>query len=551
MTDPREDDAEALGRLAEYLTRLGAHSLQQKDDLGALRRFSQALDIDPSHELAARYGTAILERVRVSKANPALVRVILQCLLSPYGNVEALTRAAADQLRLIHGDGADPMDWALDPLARVFLTRCINTDLELEGRLTALRSKLATMLIQGETPEPLMDLAEALALQAFANEYVWAETDADLAAIERTKRSPNLSQTLAYAMYRPLDPANDRLAKLLEAGGHTLLKRRSLDDVAAERALAADLPSMTELEDETSQAVREMYETTPYPRWLPGAPALGGDPWTVLRARFPWAEDLPKPGAPARILMPGAGSGRHPVEAAKKYPEASVTAVDLSRASLAYGQRISRNLSLENLTFHHGDILKLPETGERYDWIECLGVVHHMGDPAAGVAALAECLNPGGVLRIMVYAASRRRGINAFKAATPNWRDIGADPDLIRALRQDIVQNPARQSLLDDLGRRPDFFSRSGFRDLLFHIQEASYDAAGIRDLIAGAPLNFLGFDFTGGRIASRQTDAPQEQAYRKRFPEEKMLSNLDNWVALEEAGAADFSNYTFWCRRT
>ena len=69
-------------------------------------------------------------------------------------------------------------------------------------------------------------------------------------------------------------------------------------------------------------------------------------------------------------------------------------AVDLSLASLAYAKRKSVELGVANLEYRQGDILALGALEERFDLIECSGVLHHLADPFEGWRVLASLRKP-------------------------------------------------------------------------------------------------------------------------------------------------------------
>jgi SAM-dependent methyltransferase len=55
--------------------------------------------------------------------------------------------------------------------------------------------------------------------------------------------------------------------------------------------------------------------------------------------------------------------------------------------------------------------------GRHYDFINCVGVLHHLPDPARGLRALCERLKPGGIMHIFVYSALGRREIMLMQEA--------------------------------------------------------------------------------------------------------------------------------------
>src|SRR5256886_12917699 len=64
-----------------------------------------------------------------------------------------------------------------------------------------------------------------------------------------------------------------------------------------------------------------------------------------------WSSDVcssdlgvPASSDPARILVAGCGTGQNAIAAAKRFSDASVLAIDFSRASLAYAMRKTREI---------------------------------------------------------------------------------------------------------------------------------------------------------------------------------------------------------------
>jgi hypothetical protein len=97
----------------------------------------------------------------------------------------------------------------------------------------------------------------------------------------------------------------------------------------------------------------------------------------------------------------------------------------------------------------------------------------------------------------------------------------------------------------------PDFHSASLLRDLCFHVQETRYDIPGIKALLDGLPLRFLGFEFPRGHAQKQDLNAPAFQAYAKAHPNDKTMADLDRWAALEAKNPALFPGYAFWLLRT
>lgn len=238
--------------------------------------------------------------------------------------------------------------------------------------------------------------------------------------------------------------------------------------------------------DDTTDAVRALYERFPYPA---GAPEL--------RVSFD-AEALLGEVAltrghdgPLRVLDAGCGRGLGLLGAAALQPTVQFVGVDLSRASLADAQSAAEQLGLDNVQLSPVDLctlegLEVPAGG--FDVIHSSGVIHHMQDPAAALARLAGVLAPHGVLVLMVYAKAGREGYarvtQAIDAVVPREAPVGQRLGPARAV-VDALRNLgefAEAARVDDVE----------FVDRYLHVQEVSYDIPGLRALVRDAGLSML-----------------------------------------------------------
>src|SRR5690606_31816845 len=97
--------------------------------------------------------------------------------------------------------------------------------------------------------------------------------------------------------------------------------------------------------------VRAQYEANPYPRWrAPPAPQLRSLADLLAALGAPQEE-------PIDVLVAGCGTGFEPIDLARTDSSLEVTALDLSAASLAYGQRMARALGVANVRFVRGNLL--------------------------------------------------------------------------------------------------------------------------------------------------------------------------------------------------
>ncbi len=117
---------------------------------------------------------------------------------------------------------------------------------------------------------------------------------------------------------------------------------------------------------------------------------------------------------------------------------------------------------------------------------------------------------------------------------------FAADTDGIRAARQAIMALPVAHPahpVIESI----DFYSLSGCRDLLFHVQEHRFTLPQIAALLAPLALEFLGFEF--------ESAAPVD-AYRREFPGDACATSLENWQVFESQYPQTFAAmYQFWVR--
>lgn len=166
-----------------------------------------------------------------------------------------------------------------------------------------------------------------------------------------------------------------------------------------------------------SDAVRRHYELYPYPDYPLLASILCCDSY-ALNLEALWARfngRLP-PGVNKRILIAGCGSfAPYPFSVAN--PKAEITALDLSRPSLARARLHCLLHGSCNIAFQAGDLLDPAVAAGPFELIDAYGVLHHLNDPLKGLKALALRLSEGGILRVMVYSRYARAEEESIRRA--------------------------------------------------------------------------------------------------------------------------------------
>ena len=391
----------------------------------------------------------------------------------------------------------------------------------------------------------------ALAIHCFLNEYAFASADDEVGQVARladslTENTARTSETTAalalVACYRPLKDfawVEDVIGNAKDPWLARLL-RRQVTEPADEARIGASLPAITPIGDATSRAVQAQYEENPYPRWgaVPGI--VAAQPLQQkLRSLFPFlGDELSLPERP-RFLVAGCGTGRHAMLAAMLHPSARVLAVDLSRASLAYAARRAGELGVGNVEFAQADILEMAVLEEVFDIVDCAGVLHHLRNPMAGWRVLSGLLAPNGFMRVALYSELGRAAVVAARALIAK-EGFAPAADGIRHCRQHILAlpdgHPARE-----VTASPDFWSLSGCRDLLFHVQEHRFTLPMIAEALEALEMEFLGFEFDGAGV---------RQAYRAEFPQDGTARSLANWAQFEMRHPHTFGGmYQFWTK--
>ena len=240
--------------------------------------------------------------------------------------------------------------------------------------------------------------------------------------------------------------------------------------------------------------------------------------------------------------MPVAAPANRPSTWPRRFSGAAVLAVDLSRSSLAYAERKTKEFALSNIDYHHADILQLDRLDRHFDVIESVGVLHHMARPLDGWQILADLLKPGGVMKIGLYSELARREIVAARKAIAELGFAGGK-EQIRLFRQALMDGDLDQH--SDLGRLTklsDFYTTSECRDMLFHVQEHRFSLPQIQEALKTLGLDFLGFD-----LPPSLKSGPKSQ----NLPPQGSLACLADWDTYERQHPDTFIRmYQFWVRK-
>ena len=543
QAEPR--NAEALNFCGRALADAGHMDL-------AVEFLRQSVTADPgnlSHVLAT---IQVIQEIEFTVEYPWYEQFLIDCLENPELIHDPIANVAASLLWVKpsiqaavaaeHLSATQIAALEQEPLLLSLLSKTIVRSWQLEQLVTKLRRCLLELL----DPNRLTIFA-AVAEQAFNSGYIQFQTDQEVALEQRliAKGVTTLApiELMALASYRALAdlPGADALAgqSHLPAAIERVIQR-TLREPLQERDLETQIVALTPIDDAVSLRVQAQYEEHPYPRWINIQNVDDRQQRLVDEIAANALDFEPKhwPESP-KVLVPGCGTGYHPLFLARRHPEIDVLAIDLSRTSLAYAIRKQQELGLGHVRFMQADLLELGKVDDRFDYIDCSGVLHHMDSPLAGWRILTELLAPGGVMRIGLYSEAARRTIVAARN-TVAALGIASTAAAIREFRQTIMSDPALEELRRLSRTTADFFSMGGIRDLIFHVQEHRFDLPSIKQALQSLNLEFGGFLLA---------DRDKVRKFQRRYPSKAQWLELDCWAEFESEQPDTFYRmYQFYC---
>ncbi len=251
-----------------------------------------------------------------------------------------------------------------------------------------------------------------------------------------------------------------------------------------------------------SEHVRAQYEAYPYPPRDPRDEAkrlIEGSPSHLLEINhyvFAGRRDFRQP---FRALIAGGGTGDGTIMLAQHLADrgcpAEIVYLDVSSAARSIAEARARQRNLTNIHFMTASLLELPKLAlGQFDYIDCCGVLHHLPDPAAGLALLVAALKDDGGIGLMVYGTLGRTGVYHLQAIL---RQLAADdPD---ATRLDLARRLLKQLPSTNWFARNPFLrdhlnvGDAGLYDLLLHSQDRAYTVPELAALVGTAGLAITG----------------------------------------------------------
>lgn len=248
-----------------------------------------------------------------------------------------------------------------------------------------------------------------------------------------------------------------------------------------------------------SAAVAKLYDTYPFPP----EPLLDEPPpgynwrWNWLAAynfctgQKPQKQDI-------RILDAGCGSGVGTEYLVHLNPQAQVVGIDLSAGTLAVAKERCQRSGANRVEFHNLSLYDVDQLPGEFDFINCVGVLHHLPDPIRGIQSLAAKLAPGGLMHIFVYGELGRWEIKLMQQAIALLQGDkrGDYGDAVQLGRKLFAVLPETNRIVKRERERWSLENQRDecFADMYVHPQEIDYNIETLFELIDASGLEFIGF---------------------------------------------------------
>jgi ubiquinone/menaquinone biosynthesis C-methylase UbiE len=550
---------------AEAYSNLGNILKDQGKLYNAITLYRKALSLKPDFSDAYHNMGDSLIGIKFSKPEPGICELIFKLLENESVRPNDISNAAISLLKfqpvvmsileknsggkLAQSIKKTILDLSNIPLLLKLMDNCPIPDLEIESIFKEIRSQLLLSIFSFKNDTNILPFQISLALQCFANEYLYDKTDLEIETLTNLEcrieidmskgEQPSPNELACLASYKALYeyPWINLVSIPVEL--QSLFQRQALE-YKEEKNLSLKIPILQGITDRVSLKVRDQYEKYPYPRWVKLKLNIFPKPIPVIarelkiKIKNTSINEVISP----QILIAGCGTGQHPIETSSLFKDCNIVAVDLSLSSLSYAKRKTEELGILNIEYIQADILDLRSLNKKFDIIECAGVLHHMNDPIAGWKVLVSCLNSGGLMNIGLYSAVARQHVVQIRDEIKQL-GINTSDDSMRSFRNQISNSEKKHHKF--ISSSLDFYSMSTIRDLLFHVQEHRFTIPKIKHYLDQLDLVFCGFG-----------DPKIVQKFNLNNPTVNSVYDLDKWDIFEQENPHTFGNmYQFWCQKS
>ena len=256
-----------------------------------------------------------------------------------------------------------------------------------------------------------------------------------------------------------------------------------------------------------------------------------------------------------RVLVAGGGTGDGTIFLAEQLrgTNARIVHLDVSESSIAIAQERARIRGLSGIEWISESIVDLPKLalGE-FDYVNCVGVLHHLESPERGLDALLSALAPDGALGLMVYGQIGRTGVYQLQSLLRTL-NTGLDNTSakLRNTKAVLASLPKRNWFMRGEDLHPDHHSGgdAGIVDLLLHSKDRAYTVPQLYEWLedrCGLHLTFS--DVHRGRL-------PYSPESVLTHPDQELLERLATMPqrareAVAELAGGDLITHSFYATR-
>ncbi len=139
--------------------------------------------------------------------------------------------------------------------------------------------------------------------------------------------------------------------------------------------------------------------------------------------------------AGSKVLEAGCGVGGQTVILAKRSPEANLTSIDISEASLDQAKDLIEKEDISNIVFQQANIMDLPFNDESFDHVFICFVLEHLSKPLEAIVELKRVLKKNGSLTIIegdhgscFWHPETPESLKVWNCMIRSQKDLGHDP---------------------------------------------------------------------------------------------------------------------------
>jgi len=401
-----------------------------------------------------------------------------------------------------------------------------------------------------------ISFVKSISKNCFNNEYSWMESLEETHEIKKLTKiveSRFLEEGKAFSIEILILSSYQQLFNYQELRNYILgnknsdlkaITKEQILDFIEEEEIEKDIKKITSISNTISLKVSHQYESHPYPRWNFESIKYPKNYNYFDYIKASCNKKLLNDKKIKKLLVAGCGTGRHPINIALLDSKIEIHAIDLSIKSLAYAARKANEMGIRNIKWMHGDINEFKNINEKYDVIESVGVLHHMEKPKIGFEILSKKLTTDGLMKIGLYSRSFRKLLTPVKNFL-HLKKIKKDKQSIRLARQLLISEISNlNNDIFNITKMSDFYSISGFIDLLLHEQELDFEISDIKEFYRDK-FKFLGFDINN-----------KNKLLLNKLTKERLsktnLTKIEDFVKIEDENQTFFSNmYQFWLQKS